>query len=73
MKINSSFDNFYKVKGAKLWNCIPKNLKMKTSLASFKDGLDSFLFGIPDFPPGCGSSTANNNSLLDWLAYSNAF
>ena len=73
LKINSSYDNFFKVRGAKLWNCVPKHVKINTSLTSFKETLDSFLLGVPDYPPGCGSSTANNNSLLDWLAYNSAF
>ena len=71
-KINSSFDQFFKVKAAKLWNCLPKFVNTVTSLELFKTKLDLFLNGVPDLPPVAGYAAANNNSLLDWLGYSNA-
>ena len=72
-KINSTIDRSFKVKSGKLWNCIPKLINTKTSLATFKNLLDPFLMGIPDCPPVSGYSTANNNSILDWLSNANAF
>ena len=72
-KINSAYDNFFKVKAVKLWNCLPKRINTKTSLESFKAELDSFLSGVPDFPPVAGYTTSNSNSLTDWLLSSNAF
>ena len=72
-KINTSCDHFFKVKAGKLWNCLPKAVNSKDSLASFKEALDLFLKDIPDRPPVAGYSTANHNSLLDWLSYRNAF
>ena len=62
-----------KVPAGKLWNCLPKAVNSKDSLASFKEALDLFLKDIPDRPPVAGYSTANHNSLLDWLSYRNAF
>ena len=53
-KINTSYDNFLKVRAANLWNCLSKKLKMKSSVESFKHELDCFLLCVPDFPPGCG-------------------
>ena len=71
-KINSAYDNFFKVKVAKLWNCLPKYVNTKTSLESFKMNLDSFLFEVSDCPPVAGYTTSNSNSLLDWISSSNA-
>ena len=71
-KINSAYDNFFKVKAAKMWNCLPKVVNSKISLESFKTGLDQFLSGVPDLPPVAGYTTSNSNSLLDWLMSSNA-
>ena len=71
-KINTAYDNFFKVKAAKLWNCLPNNVNSKTSLTSFKTKLDSFLFSVPDFPPVAGYTTNNSNSLMDWISSSNA-
>ena len=71
-KINTSYDNFFKVKAAKLWNCLPKHVNIKETLASFKEKLDSFLLNISDYPPVAGYTTQNSNSLLDWLSYSGA-
>ena len=71
----SSYDQFLKVHACKLWNCLPKhvNYNCKASLESFKETLDSFLSGIPDFPPEAGYSAANSNSLLDSLSTANAY
>ena len=72
-KINTSYDHFFKVKAAKLWNCLPKHVNSKDSLPSFKKTLDSFLLNVTDCPPVAGYPTVNSNSLLDWLSYSNAY
>ena len=70
-KINSSYDQFFKVRAGKLWNCLPKHVNTKQTLVSFKEGLDLFLRDIPDCPPVTGYTTVNSNSLLDWQAYGN--
>ena len=72
-KINSAFDNFFKVKVAKTWNCLPKCVNTKTCLESFKSELDAFLSEVPDFPPVAGYTTSNDNSLMNWLSSSNAY
>ena len=72
-KINSLYDSSFKVYTAKLWNCIPKSVNTEQSLDLFKSKLDNFIMGVPDCPPVTGYSTANNNSLLDWLASANAY
>ena len=72
-KINTTCDHFFKVRSGKLWNCLPKVVNTKDTLSAFKEALDSFLSGIPDYPPVSGYTTTNSNSLLDWLSYGNAF
>jgi hypothetical protein len=56
-KINSACDNFFTVKAAKLWNCIPSCVNTKTSLLTFKANLDCFLLDVPDCPPVAGYTT----------------
>ena len=70
-KINSACDNFFTVKAAKLWNCIPSCVNTKTSLLTFKANLDCFLLDVPDCPPVAGYTTGNSNSLLAWISSSN--
>ena len=71
-KINTIIDNFFTVKSAKLWNCLPKSINTKKSLISFKNSLDPFLLEIPDCPPVSGYFTVNSNSILDWQSSANA-
>ena len=66
-KTQTIYDNFFTIKGAKLWNILPKNINIITaSLNSFKDALANFLNLFPDRPPVEGYSRANDNSLLSW-------
>ena len=66
-KINTSYDNFFKVRAAQLWNCLPKTINTLSSLESFKSKLDVFIMNFPDRPSVAGYSTANGNSILDWF------
>ena len=59
----------FNVVGPKLWNGIPPNVRCEQSLAKFKTALDSFLLKVPDRPPVAGYSTANRNSILDWVLH----
>ena len=52
--------------GPALYNLIPKNIKGKNTLETFKKSLDIYLQNIPDCPPSPGYVCLNNNSLLDW-------
>lgn len=52
--------------GPALFNCIPRRIKEKETLTSFKAALDKFLKSIPDTPPLSGYPTVNGNSILDW-------
>ena len=66
LKSRTLFDSSFGVKGPQLWNLIPKSVKEKQTLFSFKRNLDKFLKNIPDTPPVSGYVAQNNNSLLDW-------
>ena len=63
-KINTAYDNFFKVLGPRLWNKIPKYINIITCFDTFKMKLDNYLLTLPDCPPVEGYTTANNNSLL---------
>ena len=55
------------VKGSKLFNLIPKELReLSGTVEQFKNGLDCWLLEIPDQPTVQGRArAANSNSLLD--------
>ena len=59
------FHNFTSL-GPALFNLIPKFIKEKNSMDSFKHHLDIFLQKIPDCPPSPGYVCVNNNSIVDW-------
>ena len=65
----SIYDHSFAVRGPKLWNAIPKNIKCAPSFEVFKSKLTSHLMSIiPDLPPVPGYTTPNSNSILDWNA-----
>ena len=66
-KYQKLYDESFTVSGAKMWNLLPKNIKSKPSLDSFKASLTKFIMMIPDNPPVPG--IASQNSLLHLLAY----
>ena len=61
-KAQSLYDESFRIKGAKLFNIIPKSIKQKPTLSSFKSSLTKFLLTIEDHPPVPGF--ASQNSLL---------
>ena len=63
LKFQTLYDNSFHVTGAKLWNKLPKEIKQKKSLDTFKNALTKFIMSFPDHPPVHGLSS--NNSLLD--------
>ena len=65
-KAKSLYDDSFRVKGAKLFNIIPKYVRHKQTLNSFKSSLTKFLLTIEDHPPVPG--IASQNSLLFKLA-----
>ena len=66
--ISTSYDDSFGVKGARLWNILPKHVNTQASLESFKVSLGEFLLKFPDRPPVMGYTPPNSNSLLDWNA-----
>ena len=66
--VSSAYDDSFGVKGARLWNLLPKDVNTLTTLESFKIALGDFLLKFPDKPPVKGYTPPNSNSLLDWNA-----
>ena len=65
----SIYNHSFTIRGPKLWNAIPKNIKCAPSFEVFKSKLTSHLMStIPDLPPVPGYTTPNCNSILDWNA-----
>ena len=57
--------NSFSCIGPRLFNIIPKQIKMANSLQAFKSRLDKLLQQVPDQPPVPGYPHANSNSLLE--------
>ena len=56
----SIYDHSFAVRGPKLWNAIPKNIKCAPCFEVFKSKLTSHLMSIiPDLPPVPGYTTPN--------------
>ena len=66
-KAKSLYDSSFAVVGPKLWNLVPKSIKLLNSMNSFKSKLDKFLKEIPDCPPVAGYTVQNNNTLPEWF------
>ena len=62
-KIQSSFENSFIIKGAKLWNKLPSTLTTISNFHSFKTRLEKFLKLFPDEPPVHGYYHKNKNSI----------
>ena len=58
--------NSFAAKAPALFNCIPRSVKEKETLSSFKAALDKFLKTIPDTPPISGYQVMNGNSIVEW-------
>ena len=75
MAIQTLRDQSFQVNGARLFNCIPKNIRnIKRDQDLFKSELDKFLSSIPDQPrlgslipeAICRVTARQSNSLLAW-------
>ena len=66
--VSTAYDNSFGVRGAKLFNLLPKAVNQITELNSLKAALGDFLSTFPDTPPVRGYVAANGNSLLEWGA-----
>ena len=64
-KYQTKYDQSFRVLGAKLWNLLPKQVKVKKSLDSFKTAVTTFITQFPDRPPVPGITS--DNSLLTLL------
>ena len=66
--VSTAYDNSFGVRGAKLFNLLPKAVNQITELNSLKAALGDFLSTFPDTPPVRGYVAVNGNSLLEWGA-----
>ena len=64
--VSSGYEGTFRVRAAKLWNTLPKDVKSAKTLETLKIRLAKHLDTIPDLPPALGYSTPNNNSILEW-------
>ena len=62
----SAFEQSFSIRGAKLWNILPTDLKFETSKNCFISKLDKWLKLFPDEPPIQGHYHRSKNSLLDY-------
>jgi len=62
----SLYDSSFAVRGPRLWNIVPKDVKTAESFDSFKSRLSVFLALIPDEPPVAGYGSSWSNSLVDY-------
>ena len=68
LHVNTLRDKSFSCNGPRLFNLLPKELKLLDTPSIFKVQLDKFLKKFPDTPPTPGYVAANSNSLLDWAA-----
>ena len=66
LKYQSKYDHSFSVLGGRLWNQLPKAVKHRKTVLSFKCALTKFITQFPDHPPVPG--IASDNSLLSLLA-----
>ena len=64
----SCYDNSFAVRAGKLWNLLPKEVKMMSELESFKVSLGAFMDKVPDTPPTPGYTAVNSSSMIDWCS-----
>ena len=67
LSTQTRYDNSFGVKAARLWNTLPAHINTIPELERFKSTLGEFMSRIPDMPPCTGYTTANSNSILDWM------
>lgn len=60
------YNNSFASNAPALFNSIPKKVKDKGTLSTFKSALDKHLTSIPDRPPISGYPFLNGNSILEW-------
>ena len=66
MRNQTLYDSSFAVRGPKLWNKVPSDVKAERTFDSFKTSLSKFLALIPDNPPISGYASSWSNSLVDY-------
>jgi hypothetical protein len=65
--VSRLYESSFAVHAARLWNTLPAHVTRLTALDPFKAALGEFLKMFPDTPPVKGYTTANTNSIIDWV------
>ena len=60
------YENSFGVRGPRMWNCIPADIKAIKSMDTFKSKMTQLMLSVPDTPPIRGYTPINSNSLLEW-------
>ena len=66
--VNTLRDTSFSCVGPRLFNLLPRDIKLQDTLSEFKNKLDKLLQSYPDTPPTPGYVAVNSNSLVDWVA-----
>ena len=64
--ISGPYESSFGVRGAQLWNSLPRAVRDSSSLLGLKQSLGSYLSTVPDRPPVRGYPVEHSNSLIDW-------
>ena len=64
--ISGPYETSFGVRGAQLWNSLPRAVRGAKTLLELKQSLGSYLNTIPDQPPVRGYRVEHSNSLFDW-------
>ena len=63
------YKNSFGVRGPRMWNCIPADIRAIKSKDTFKSKITLFMLCVPDTPPIRGYTPINSNSILEWRIY----
>ena len=72
MSVVTRYDSSFAYMGPRLWNVLPRDINQIDELDKFKRRLTKWLLSLPDKPPVHGYVRANNNSLVEVVAFSNS-
>ena len=64
-------NNYFTAIGPALYNTVPKHIKDKNKITTFKNALDKWLHTIPDEPPLPNYNCTHSNSIKHWVSAGN--
>ena len=60
------YENSFGVRGPRMWNCMPADIRAIQSMDTFKSKITQLMLSVPDTPPIRGYTPINSNSILEW-------